>query len=277
MYGGDGITMNFYNPDFDFVRGDIRNPDIVKKSLEDMDIIIHLAAIVGYPACKKDPRLAEEVNYEGTLNLDSLRKRDQLVIFASTGSNYGALPKGQVATETTPLNPLTIYGKTKTRAERHLGESGNFIIFRFSTGFGFSPRMRLDLLINDFVYQAVKSKQLIVYEKTFRRSFIHVQDMARSFLFAIDNIEKMRDEIYNVGSEKLNLSKEDVANYIREKVDYFLYFADIGEDEDKRNYEISFEKIRKAGFETEVSFEEGVNELIRGMEVIEIHNRFSNV
>jgi len=275
-YGGSGLLPHCLNPNFEFIKGDIRDPEAVQEAVWDADVIIHLAAIVGYPACKKNPQLAEEVNLGGTVNLNAARSKGQMVIFASTGSNYGHVADG-VCTEETPLNPLTLYGVTKTEAEKRLLESGNVIVYRFATAFGLSPRLRLDLMINDFVYQAVVNHQLIVYERQFRRTFIHVQDMARSFLFAIDHAGEMRDGVFNVGSEVANLTKEDVALMIRDKVNYFLHFADIGTDEDQRDYEVSFSRIRNLGFNSMIPVEDGVDELIRGFRLISIPNPYSNV
>lgn len=276
VYGGQALLRLFAYPNFEFMRGDVRDSKAVAEAVRGADMIIHLAAIVGYPGCKKDPRLAREVNVEGTMSLAQCRDPRQLIIFASTGSNYGAVCD-QVCTEDTPLNPLTIYGATKTDAEKHLLDAGNVIVYRFATAFGLSPRMRLDLLINDFVYSALKRKQIIVYEKGFKRSFIHVRDMARAFLFAVAHAGKMIDNVYNVGSESMNLSKEEVALLIRGKLEFLLHFADFDHDEDMRNYEVSYAKIRSVGFDTTISVDEGIDELIRGLEVVEVFNPYSNV
>jgi len=276
MHGGQGLLSCFSRRNFEFVRGDVRDEAAVAKALKNADVVIHLAAIVGYPTCKKDPNLAEDVNLHGTISVKKCRAPAQLIIFASTGSNYGAVPN-QVCTEDTPLNPLTLYGLTKTEAESHLLEAGNVIVYRFTTAFGLSPRMRLDLLVNDFVFSALKRKQLIIYEKTYRRSFVHVRDIARALVFAIQNAERMVDNVYNVGSESMNASKEEVALRIRDKLDFLLHFADFGHDEDERNYEVSYAKIRSLGFETTISLDEGIHELIQGLEVLDVPRAYSNV
>ena len=276
MYGGQSLLPNFFNKKFEFLKGDIRNASDVKAAVKGVDAIINLAAIVGYPACKKDPRLAEGVNYGGTVLLDQSRSREQLILFASTGSNYGTVVD-EVCTEETPLNPLSVYGDTKVRAEQYLLDVGGAICFRFATAFGLSPRLRLDLLINDFTYQAVKNKQVIVYERNFKRTFIHVRDIVRSFLFAIDGAHRMKDNVYNVGSDSMNCSKEDVVIKIADRVDFSYHFADVGHDADQRNYEVSYEKIQKLGFDTTVTIEEGIDELVSGYEVIERADGFSNV
>ncbi|MFH1862096.1 MAG: SDR family oxidoreductase, partial [bacterium] len=241
----------------------------------DMDAIVHLAAIVGFPACKKNPQLAEEINHQATVLLEGLR-HDHPVVYASTGSNYGALI-GDVCTEETPLNPLTIYGTTKTEAEQYLLKRGNVVAYRYATAFGAAPRLRLDLLINDFVYQAVKNRNLIIYEKSFKRTFIHVRDIALSMVYALENFNRMRDQVYNVGSNDMNFSKEEIALMIKKRFDFYLHFAEIGKDEDQRNYEVSYEKINQVGFRTTVGIDEGVDELIRVMDVITVVNEFSNV
>ena len=252
----------FSNKNFEFIKGDIRNKKTVKKSLLGIDIIIHLAAIVGYPACRANPRLAREVNVKGTENINRMRSKKQPLIFASTGSVYGAIEG--ICTEKTPINSTSIYGETKAIAEKEILGSKNSVTLRFATGFGNSAFPRFDLLINDFVFQAIKNKQLIVFDKDFKRSFIHVRDMARSYIFTIEHFNKMKNEAFNVGSEKMNFSKKEIALKIKKRTPYQLFFRGIGKDEDYRNYEVSYQKIRKIGFETEISIDEGIDELIKG-------------
>lgn len=275
MYGIDPIAGLFLNSNFEFVKGDIRDVDRVKKFAKDCDAVIHLGALVGYPICKKDKKEAMSVNAVGTQTVINGVSNRIPFIFASTGSCYGNLEG--VCKEDLPLKPLTIYGESKAKAEGYVQERGNFVIYRFATGYGVSPRLRLDLMINDFVFRAVKEKNLIVYEKNFQRTFIHVYDMARSFLFAIENFDKMNGECYNVGSEKLNLTKQQIAEYIRKGTPYYLHYADFGKDEDKRNYIVSYEKIRKAGFETKVSLDTGIVQLIRLFKVLDMRREYSNI
>ena len=277
MYGGDAPIPNFTNPNFEFVRGDILDPDALKRALQDIDAIVHLAAIVGYPACRRNRRLAEEVNFEGSRLIDQLRSRDQLVLFASTYSNYGLVLKEEHCTEETPLNPMTTYGRTKADAEKLFLNAGSSICFRFATAFGISPRLRLDLLVNDFVFSAVKNKTLIVYEKDFKRCFVHVRDIARVFLFALERRDQMVGDVFNVGDDALNYSKEQIALKIRDRVEFFLHFAEVGEDLDKRDYFISYEKINGLGFKAEVSMDEGIDELVRCVEVIDVRTPYANV
>jgi len=275
MYNSMSLLPYFVDDNFEFIKGDVRDEKAVQNAVKDVDVIIHLAAIVGAPACHRDPRLAEEVNYGGAVNIDKYRSRSQGVIFASTGSNYGAVDG--VCTENTPLNPLSVYGVTKTNAERHFLDSGNVVAYRFATAFGLSPRLRLDLMINDFTFQALKNGMLVVYEKHFKRTFIHVRDMARSFLFAVENFDRLKNEIFNVGSENANYTKEDICLKIKERINYFLYFADVGADPDQRNYEVSYEKIRSKGFETSIPVEKGIDELLKAYRTISLLRPFSNV
>jgi len=277
MYGGNSLLPYIRKKNIKFIHGDIRDKEALSKLVMKNDVIIHLAAIVGFPACRRDPLLAEEVNYKGTLNLiQSVKSKNQLLLSASTGSNYGDL-FSEICTEESPLKPLSVYGVTKTKAEKAMHETGNAVNYRFATAFGSSTRLRLDLLINDFVHKAVKTKNLIIYEKHFQRTFIHVDDMAKSFLFAIENHKKMRGNIYNVGSEKMNFTKQEVAEKIKKKIDFYLHYAEIGEDPDKRNYFVSYKKINNLGFTTTIDIDEGIDELIKVMQLVDIKSPYSNV
>lgn len=271
-YGYDGIIPYLGNPNFEFVRGDIRDADIIKKVLKDVDFVIHMAAIVGYPACKARPKLANEINHLGTKNL--VNQCNVPIIFSSSGSNYGNV-KG-ACDEESQLNPLTEYGWSKVKAEEEIQKNSDYVIYRFSTGFGLSPRLRLDLLVNDFLFRAMKDKELIIYEKDYWRSFIHVKDMAESLIFALEHFEKMNHEIYNIGSKNLCLTKEDVALKIKNYVDYYLKFAGFGTDPDQRNYKVSFKKIRSLGFKTKYDLDYGIREMIKAFEFIEPRECYYN-
>lgn len=276
MYGGSSLLPNFNDSHFSFVKGDVRDTLLMKNLLKDKDIIIHLAAIVGFPACRQNPDLAKAVNFTATKHIAKYLSKNQYIFFASTGSNYGALVD-EICTEETPLNPLSIYGKTKTAAEQHLLEKTSCVAYRFATGFGLSPRLRLDLLINEFVYKAVKEKYLVVYESHFMRTFIHVQDIARSFLFAIDNLQKMRNQVYNVGSESMNFSKRKICDMISKETPVYIHYADVGEDADKRNYVVSYNKISNLGYKTTISIHAGIRELVKAMSVVQISHPYSNI
>jgi len=263
MYGQTCHLPYFINKNFEFIRGDILNKKTVREALKGVDAIIHLAAIVGAPACRENPSLAREVNVKGSRNINQLREKNQPLIYASTGSVYGILK--EVCTEKSSVNPVSLYGKTKAIAEQEIMEKGNSVALRFATGFGISNRFCLDyLMVNDFVYQACHNKQLVIYEGNVKRTFIHVQDMARAYIFVLENFTKVKNKVFNVGSEKMNCTKKEIALKIKEKIPYHIFFAEVGEDQDKRDYEVSYEKIRRIGFETKISLDEGIEELVKG-------------
>ncbi len=265
-HGGHGLLACFFDTRFRFVHGDVRDHDLVRLLVRDVDAVVHLAAIVGFPACRKYPKLAQDINVEGTRSVVEALSPEQALVYASSGSNYGAVAAS--CTEESPLNPISLYAITKAEAEVLCLTHPRATALRFATGFGVSPRMRLDLLVNDFVRQAVIDKQLIVYERHFRRTFIGVRDMMRAILFALERIDIMAGQPFNVGHESMNLTKEDIALKVRERVPFFLHFADIGQDEDCRDYDVSYARIRGLGFATEISMDQGIDELIRAMAVL---------
>ena len=238
------------------------------------NVIIHLAALVGFPVCRLNPQLAEETNVDGTTNLINSCTDDQVIFYGSTGSNYGAVT--DICTEETPLHPLSLYGETKTKAEQLLMERENTIAYRFATAFGVSPRFRLDLLINDFSYKCIKDGYLVVYEKNYMRTFIHVSDIANCFMFGIENMNTMMGNVFNVGDDRMNHSKEEVCDMIGKKTGAFIHYEEIGEDADKRNYVVSYDKISSLGFRTIVSVEEGINEVINALKVTDFQNKYTN-
>lgn len=274
-HGGAALLPFFEQPSFRFVRGDVREPDGVREAVRWADAVVHLAAIVGYPACLKWPELARETNVGGTRNVVAALSPRQVLVYASSGSNYGKLET--TCTEESPLQPISLYAMTKAEAEEVALAHPRATALRFATGFGVSPRLRMDLLINDFVYRAVMDKQLVVYERHFRRTFIHVRDMARSVLFALEHLDAMAGRAFNVGHESLNLTKEEIARAVRAHVPFYLHFSDEGHDLDARDYEVSYERIRGLGFETEVTLDEGIRELIRVVQVIDRATPYSNV
>ena len=275
-FGGHGLLPCCQNRFFELMKGDVTDREGMKKALDGVDAVVHLAAIVGYPACKKEPQLAQSTNVDGTRTLLDLRRPDQKVIYASTGSIYGSIPD-YVCNENTPTAPITLYGETKAAAEKLVLDAGNSVAYRYATAFGVSNRMRLDLMPNDFTYQAVKNRNLIVYEGGFKRTFVHVRDMARSIMFALDKWDSMKDDVYNVGHESMNFTKEEIARQVLKHVNYYLHFAEVGTDADKRNYEVSYEKIRAKGFETTIDLDRGIAELARACNLIEFQNPFANV
>lgn len=275
LFGGNSLFPCFINPNFKFVEGDISDTDKLSEYIKDKDVIIHLAAIVGYAACEKNPTLTREVNFEAVKRMVKHIKPSQYVLYGSTGSNYGAIKDG-ICTEDTPLNPLSVYAETKAAGESILMNHCNTTAYRFATAFGLSPRLRLDLLINDFVNKAVNQKYIVVYESQFMRTFIHVRDIARSFIFAINNQDIMAGQVYNIGSNNMNYSKESICHLIKNETDYYLHLADFGHDVDKRDYVVSYNKINKLGFETTISVQEGIRELVAGISSIRLNNPYSN-
>ncbi len=275
LYGGSSLLHFISDKKFTFIKGDIHDKESLSQAINKNDTIIHLAAIVGLPACNKDQKLAHSTNVKGTENVVNSLSPNQILIHASTVSNYGAFP-GSACDENSSLNPISCYGKTKTEAERIVLDFQNSVCLRFATAFGVSPRIRLDLLINDFVYQAYVNKFLILFEKTYKRTFAHVQDIASSILFAIQNHEKMKNSIFNVGDNSNNYSKEEIALKIKDRLEYYLHFADIDGDEDKRNYSVSYEKINSLGFKTNKTVDEGIDELIKASRIFEFKHPYKN-
>jgi nucleoside-diphosphate-sugar epimerase len=274
-FGGEGLLPNFIHPNFTFSEADVLDAKRMRQELAGADAVVHLAALVGYPMCKKFPEEAVRVNVGGAEVVLGEMPPDAKLINFSTGSNYGEV--SGICDEDTPLNPLSLYGETKTRAEAMCMERPNAVALRFATAFGLSPRMRLDLMINDFTYQALANRYLLVYERLFRRTFIHVRDMARVVPFLLRNWEHVRGKRLNVGHETMNYTKEDIARLLQSKLNFHLYFADVGSDEDRRDYEVSYARVRKLGFEVEVDIHRGLDELLRGLRMIRIRNPYSNV
>jgi nucleoside-diphosphate-sugar epimerase len=237
----------------------------MKVALRSADAVVHLAGVVGAAACDRDPEQAASVNLESVKLLNRLRSPSQVVVFPNTNSGYGATTGSSFCTEETPLEPISLYGRTKVEAELLLLGSPNAVTFRLATVFGVSPRMRLDLLVNHFVHAAVKEGYLVLFEKDFKRNFVHVRDVADCFLFALANAGRMAGRPYNLGLDSANLSKEDLALTVKKHVpNFYIHFAPIGEDPDKRNYIVSSARLKEAGFEAKRSLDDGIRELIKG-------------
>jgi nucleoside-diphosphate-sugar epimerase len=275
IYGGGSILPLIPDKRFSLIKGDIRDKNQLAAAIKNNEVIIHLAAIVGLPACNNDNTLAKEVNVNGTKNVVNCLSPDQYLIFASSVSNYGSF-SGDICTEETPLNPISCYGETKAEAETIANSFNNTVSLRFASAFGVSPRMRLDLLINDFVYKAYTDKTLLLFEKSFKRTFAHVSDISHSIIFTLQNIDRMKQSIFNVGDNSNNISKEDIALMIKQRIDYHLQYVDYIEDEDKRNYSVSYEKISSFGYKTQKTVEEGIDELIKACKVFEFKHPFKN-
>ena len=265
------------NQHFDFVGGDICDSELVNRLLPKFDVIIPLAAIVGAPACKRNPALTQLVNFDAHMNIVNNVSTKQKVLFPTTNSGYGIGEKDSYCTEKTSLRPISEYGRMKVEIEKAFLDKGNAVTFRLATVFGMSPRMRMDLLVNDFVYQAVKDGALVLFEEHFRRNFIHIRDVAKAFLFGIENYEAMKGEPYNVGLSSANLTKRQLAEKIKEYVpELYIHSAEIGEDPDKRDYIVSNEKIELLGWNPDYTLDDGILELIKGYKIIR-PNRFANV
>lgn len=265
------------SPDFDIVRGDSRDAETLKPLVKKADAVIPLAALVGAPMCNADKIGAESINQDAIATLTTLMSKDQRLLVPITNSGYGVGEKGKFCTEETPLNPITLYGRTKVEAEAIALERENSISFRLATVFGMSPRMRIDLLVNDFVYRAVTDRAVVLFEPHFKRNFIHVRHVARAFLHGIGNFDSMRGEPYNVGLSDANLSKWELCEKIREHVSEFVFIeAPIGEDPDKRDYIVSNEKIEKTGWAPAHSLDDGIKELLKGYAMIR-NSQYGNV
>ena len=262
---------------FNIVRGDCRDAEVVKPLLKDADIIIPLAALVGAPLCKDDKSAAESVNHGAVKLICDEASADQRIIMPITNSGYGVGEAGKFCTEETPLRPITLYGRTKVAAEEAVLARDNSISFRLAPVFGMAPRMRLDLLVTDFVYRAVNDRALLIFEGHFKRNYIHVRDIARVFEHAIDNFDSMNGQPYNAGLEEANLSKLELCAKLQEHLPKFVYGeAEVGEDPDKRDYIVSNQRLLSTGFKTEWDLDRGIRELIKGYTIIR-NTIYSNV
>ena len=265
------------DPRFEFVRGDARDEELMRGLVEEADVLIPLAAIVGAPACDRDPLLARTVNLEAVRMLNRLRRPNQVVIYPTTNSGYGTKSGDVYCDENTPLEPISVYGQTKVQAEMELLETPNTITLRLATVFGVSPRMRLDLLVNHFVYAAVTDGYIVIFEKDFKRNYIHIRDVADCFVHCIKNADRMAGRAYNVGLDAANLSKEELALKIKKNVPkFYVHFAPVGSDPDKRNYIVSNKRLREAGFEARRSLDDGIRELLTGFKMLG-RDRFKNI
>lgn len=277
LFGEQSLFHLCAHPGFEFVFGDARDERLMQQHLKSADVVIPLAAVVGAPACDRDPFMARTVNLEAIQQLMHLRSSQQLVIYPTTNSGYGTKSGDIHCTEETPLEPISLYGQTKVQAEQELLEAANTITLRLATVFGLSPRMRLDLLVNHFVYAAVTDGYVVIFEKDFKRNYIHIRDVADCFIHCIRNAEQMIGRPYNVGLDDANLSKEELALKIKEYVPkFYIHFAPVGSDPDKRNYIVSNQRLREAGFEAQRSLDDGIRELLKGYSMLG-RFRFKNV
>ena len=269
MYHQNSLITSAISENFEVVNADARNERVLKSSLKNADYIFPLAAFVGAPLCNKDEPGTITINRGAIASLAKLASKEQRIVIPTTNSGYGIGQKGVYCTEKTPLNPISLYGRTKVEAEKIVLDRGNSASLRLATVFGMSPRMRIDLLVNDFTYRAVKDRYLVVFEGYFKRNYVHIKDVVRAFIHVMDNFDAMKNEVYNVGLSDANISKLELCAKIKEQIPDFVYLeAPIGNDPDKRDYIVSSEKIEKTGFKPVNSLESGIKELIKGYKMI---------
>lgn len=278
MFGQDSLSAVCYHPEFSLVRGDVRSMDTMRPLLKNADIVIPLAALVGAPICDRDPLAATSTNLQAIVDMLDHLSRDQRVLLPLTNSGYGVGEPGKFCTEETPIRPISLYGRDKVEVERVLLDRHQAALsFRFATVFGMSPRMRLDLLVNDFTYRACVDRFVVLFESHFKRNFLHVRDVARAFLHGIDHFESMKGGSYNVGLSDANLSKLELCQRIQQYVPSFVFTeSTIGRDPDQRDYIVSNEKIERTGYRTAFSLDAGIQELIKGFAMIR-NSKYSNV
>jgi nucleoside-diphosphate-sugar epimerase len=258
-------------PGFSITRGDYRDAAVLRPLLAKADVIVPLAAIVGAPACKSDATAAMSTNLEGIRQMLGMRSASQWIVSPCTNSGYGVGEKDKFCTEESPLSPISLYGRTKVDAEKAILDAGNSVSLRLATVFGVSARMRVDLLVNDFVHRAFTDRFLVVFEGHFKRNYIHIRDVARAFLHVLDNFATMKNQPYNVGLSDANLSKLELCERIQRRLSDFVYLeASIGQDPDKRDYIVSNEKIERTGYRPVHSLEFGIDELIKAYTILRV-------
>lgn len=269
MYQQTPLMEVCWNPKLNIVRGDVRDEALIKKQVAGHDILIPLACLTGAPACAKDPHAAVEIGKTAVVNMAKMKSKSQMLIYPCTNSGYGIGREGKECDEDSPLEPVSLYGKLKVEAEKFLLDSGEAATFRFATVFGASPRMRLDLLVNDFTYRAVNDRFVVLFEAHFKRNYLHVRDASLAFLHTIKNYASMKGKPFNVGLSDANLSKMELCEQIKKFVPGFqILVSEVGEDPDKRNYVISNKRIEATGFKTKHSLSDGVQELIKCFQLL---------
>jgi nucleoside-diphosphate-sugar epimerase len=277
MYNQTSLATSIRDRNFEIIFGDVRDESLMKKLVSKADIVIPLAAIVGAPACDKDPVTAQSINKDSILWLLNEVSKNQQVIMPTTNSAYGSGDKNNFCDENSPLNPLSLYARDKVVVEKSLLEHENSTSFRLATVFGVSPRMRLDLLVNNFTLRAITDGFVIVFEGHFKRNYIHILDVVQAFNLAIENKEQFKGEIFNVGLSQANISKIELCQEIKKIVPDFLFLeAPLGKDPDQRNYIVSNEKIEALGFRPAVTLQQGLFELVKGLKMYD-HKPFTNV
>ncbi len=269
MYKQNSLAHVCHYPSFKVVRGDIRIESIMRPLIAEADVIIPLAALVGAPLCSKDPVGAKTVNHDAVMLMLKLVGKEQILLMPTTNSAYGTGDENNYCTEESPLRPISQYAIEKVEIEKAFMEHPNAISFRLATVFGMSPRMRTDLLVNDFTYRAVYDHFVVLFESYFKRNYIHVRDVSRVFQHALKNFDAMRGQIFNVGLSDANVSKKELCEHIQKHVQDFIFLeAPVGKDPDQRNYVVSNEKIESTGFKPMHSLDAGIAELVKGYTMI---------
>ncbi len=277
MFKQTSLNHCCYHPNFTVVKGDIRQKETMSALMKEADVIIPLAALVGAPLCNLDPIGATTINHDAIELMLNILSKDQIVLMPTTNSAYGTGDKDNYCNEESPLRPISQYAIEKVEIEKELMQHPNAISFRLATVFGMSPRMRIDLLVNDFTYRAVNDRFVVLFESHFKRNYIHVRDVSRVFQHALNNHDAMKGEIYNVGLSNANVSKKELCEYIQKQVPDFIFIDEqIGKDPDQRNYIVSNEKIESTGFKTEFSLDRGIGELLKGYTMIK-NSLYGNV
>lgn len=278
-FSGDlpSLATSCANDGFTPIRGDARDKKLMKKLISKSDVIIPLAALVGAPLCARDEIATMTTNFEAIKMAVDMMSPNQMLLYPTTNSGYGIGEQGKYCTEESPLRPISLYGTTKVDAEAAVLDSGNGITYRLATVFGMAPKMRVDLLVNDFTYRAVTDRAVVIFEGHFKRNYIHIRDVARAFIHGIDNYQTMNNQPYNVGLSDANLSKLELCERIKLQLPKFTFLeSNIGEDPDKRDYIVSNEKLEKTGFMPQWGIDRGISELIKGYEMLNVR-RFTNV
>jgi nucleoside-diphosphate-sugar epimerase len=278
MYGQESLAAVCYRPELALVRGDVRSMDTMRPLLQQADVIIPLAALVGAPVCDRNPEAATSTNLGAIVQMLGVLGREQRVLLPVTNSGYGVGEPAKVCTEETPMRPVSLYARNKLEAERILlDRHASAASFRLATVFGMSPRMRLDLLVNDFTYRACTDRFVVLFESHFKRNYLHVRDVAQAFLHGIDHFDAMKGQVYNVGLSNESLSKLELCERIKTHVRSFVvYESPIGQDPDKRDYIISSEKIERTGYRPQFTLDDGIRELVKGFAMIR-NTKYSNV
>lgn len=269
MFKQNALLDCCFNENLKVTRGDVRDLKLVKDLVKNVDYIFPLACYTGAPITNLDPMAATSITRDAIKDMLEMLDENQRIIYPNTNSGYGIGQDGIYCTEESPLRPISLYGKLKTETESLILQRGNSVVFRLATVFGSSPKMRLDLLVNDFVYRAFTDRFVVLFEADFKRNYVHVRDVADAFVYAMENFNKMEGNVYNLGLDEANLSKRQLCELIQKQLpDFYFTEAKIGEDVDKRNYIVSNEKLLKAGFKAKVSIEEGIRDLINAYKVL---------